>query len=114
MPVQIVFNAPMTSQGFRGFAWAQTPAADKVMGLFGGFAIDGAFPQTHSHGGQSRPEFAVSNIYQIRDHNTRAFFFSAVALARGRDRRDLLFGKVAIERLGDRRLNIIQRSRSPA
>ena len=33
LPMQIVFNAPMTTQGCRGFACAQMPAADEVMGF---------------------------------------------------------------------------------
>jgi len=39
MPVQIVFNAPMTPQAFRGFACSQTPAGDEVLDFLGGLAF---------------------------------------------------------------------------
>src|SRR6266446_2136510 len=108
LPMQIVFNPPMTTQYFGILTNTHCAAAYKVPHLRGRFAFARTLAATHAHGLQLGPGLTVPDTLHMMDHHIRAVLLAAMSLLRGAMLQHHMRGKLSIQRLLYGRLNILQ------
>src|SRR5438309_1727571 len=99
LPVQIVLNAPMTTQYFGILAYTHLAAAYEVPHLCCRFAFDRPLAVAHPHRFQLGPGLEIANTFDMMDHDIRALLLAAVSLLRGAMLQHDLRGQLSIERL---------------
>src|SRR5438105_1409974 len=106
--MQIVLNAPMPAHYLGILTHTHFAAADEVAHLRGCLTLDRALAVTHPHGCQLGPDLAIPDTFHLMDHNIGAVLLTAMSLLGGAMLQDHPRGQLAIERLLDRRLHVLQ------